>query len=62
VQRKSITKMITLMRRVRTMTPQKAMTVRIPAYLSPLFFWKQLRVPVDAFHHDSDGYDNYDWR
>jgi len=44
------------------MTPQKAMTVRIPAYLSPLFFWKRLRVPVDAFHDDSDGYGDYDWR
>jgi len=34
-----------------------------PEYFAPLFFWKQLCVPVDIFHDDSDdGYDDNDWR
>ena len=31
-------------------------------FFPTFFFWKQLRVPVDAFHDDSDGYGDYDWR
>jgi len=45
------------------MTTQRAVTVRFLEYLAPLFFWKQLCVPVDMFHDDpDDGYDDYDWR
>lgn len=37
--------MTTLMKkRVRTMTAQKAMTVRILEYFFPAYFWKQLGV------------------
>ena len=54
--------MITLTKRVRTMGVQRAVTVRILEYLAPFFFWKQLCVPVDIFHDDSDGSNDYDWR
>ena len=54
-QRRSTTKMIILMRRVRTMTDLKGVTVRLLPYLAPLFLRKQLCVPIDAIYDDSDG-------
>ena len=47
--------MITLMRRVQTMTPQKEAMVRLLPYIAPRFVWKAaLCTHVDPFHDDFD--------